>query len=98
MQQLSPTAYRAWLENDKPHLLVDVREPNEHAVNNLGGKLIPLAAILKHLKDFDVDLPVVVYCKRGIRSQLAIQRLASRLPQVDFYNLEGGLQAWESTK
>jgi adenylyltransferase/sulfurtransferase len=98
MQQLSPAEFRSWLDNEKPHLLVDVREAKEHAASNLGGRLIPLAAILKHLPDFDVAIPVVMYCKRGIRSQLAIQRLATRLPQVDFYNLDGGLLAWESTK
>jgi adenylyltransferase/sulfurtransferase len=98
MQQLSPQELRAWQTTDKPFLLVDVREPKEHTVANLGGLLIPLASVLKHLPDFDVQLPVVVYCKRGIRSQLAIQRLSARLPQVEFYNLDGGLQAWEKAK
>ncbi len=78
---------------DRPLQLIDVREPDEHAAYNIGGELIPLAFLLRNPEKIAHDRPVVLYCKRGIRSQLAIQRLAGRLPEADFYNLRDGIYA-----
>ena len=78
------------IKNEKQFQLIDVRETDEHASFNIGGTLIPLSQFIK-IKDLDTLLPIVVYCKRGIRSQIAIQRLATRFPEADFYNLDKGI-------
>ncbi len=72
-------------------MLVDVREPEEHKAFNIGGQLIPLDDILNHQDQFNISQPIVIYCKCGIRSQIAIQKLTNRLPQADFYNLHHGI-------
>ena len=90
MQHLDYAELQAWRAADRPFYLIDVREPYEHAAYHIGGELIPLAQLLRR-EQFPTDHPVVVYCKKGIRSQLAIQRLARRFPATDFYNLRGGI-------
>jgi rhodanese-related sulfurtransferase len=43
------------------------------------------------------DKPVIVYCKRGIRSQIAIQRLQEKFGFTNLINLRGGMDAWEKS-
>ncbi len=91
MKNITYTELQTWIAEGKKHLLIDVREADEHAAFNIGGVLIPLSKINRwQPKEGDAQ-PVVLYCKRGIRSQIAIQRLAQRFPEVDFYNLENGI-------
>lgn len=93
MKHLSYQELKQWQDADKDFQLIDVREPNESADYSIGGELIPLNSLLKNPTKVDTSKPIVVYCKRGIRSQLAIQRLSARLPKADFYNLANGIYA-----
>ncbi len=91
MNEISLQELRRWESAGQEYQLIDVRDPEEHTSHNIGGQLIPLADILKFTDQLSDDRPVVVYCKRGIRSQLAIQRWQRRRPDVDFVNLRGGI-------
>ena len=75
--------------------LIDVREPDEHEAFDIGGKLIPLAQITQQLEQVRTDRPVILYCRKGIRSQIAIQRLQQKLPFTNLVNLTGGLDDWK---
>lgn len=91
MKHINYQELQEWKSAGKNFQLIDVREPEEHGTFNIGGELIPLASFLRNPSKVKRDIPVVIYCKRGIRSQLAIQRLSSRMPNVDFYNLTNGV-------
>ncbi len=93
MKHISYQELKEWKDSNKDFQLIDVREPNESADYSIGGELIPLNLLIRSPDRVDISKPVVVYCKRGIRSQLAIQRLSARLPQADFYNLANGIYA-----
>ena len=93
MRHVSWKVIDQWQADNKDFQLIDVRELSEHQQKNKGGILLPLDEIMKHQDKIAHDKPVVMYCKRGIRSQIAIQRLEQRLPNVDFYNLQGGIEA-----
>ena len=93
MKQITYAELQSWIAEGKSFQLMDVREADEHAAFNIGGALIPLSKISRWQPVEDDSQPVVVYCKRGIRSQIAIQRLAQRFRDVDFYNLENGILA-----
>jgi adenylyltransferase/sulfurtransferase len=41
------------------------------------------------------DKEVIFYCKMGIRSQIAIQRLQERFGFTNLVNLQGGMEAWK---
>ncbi|MCG2803035.1 MAG: ThiF family adenylyltransferase [Cellulomonas sp.] len=76
--------------------LVDVREVGEHALVAIpGSRLIPLAALLDgravgQLRD---DVPVVLYCRSGQRSALALAAVHAA-GRTDVRHLEGGVLAW----
>ena len=91
MKNILLSELNQWLAEGKKIQLIDVREADEHEAFNIGGALIPLSKISRWQPWESDSSPVVVYCKRGIRSQIAIQRLAPKFPNVAFYNLENGI-------
>ncbi len=82
------------LQDKEDIILLDVREPWEHEDFNIGGTLIPLDTILANIDLINKDKTVVVYCRKGIRSQIAIQRLQQRYTFGNLCNLTGGMEAW----
>jgi adenylyltransferase/sulfurtransferase len=70
--------------------LVDVREDFEREDHHIGGIHIPLGEIMQRYDEIPRDVPVVVYCRKGVRSYIAIQRLES-LGFSNLLNLEGGI-------
>lgn len=91
IKQLTIQELQTWKNEKRDFQLIDVRERVEHQNFNIGGELIPLSKIVKQKDKILISKPVVVYCKRGIRSQIAIQRLQTKLPTADFYNLQNGI-------
>lgn len=94
MQQISPLALQRKLAGGEDIQLVDVREEHEHEAFNIGGTLVPLSELMQKHFDIAQNKPVVVYCKMGIRSQVAIQRLTEKFGYTHLLNLQGGLEAW----
>ncbi len=94
VQEITPEEL-AWLRNRKVDFqLIDVREPHEYAISNLGGELIPLGTIAENADRIALDKQVVIHCKGGKRSAEAIQILESRFGFHNLYNLKGGILAF----
>jgi molybdopterin/thiamine biosynthesis adenylyltransferase/rhodanese-related sulfurtransferase len=73
--------------------LIDVREPYEYQIAQIGGKLIPQNDVPNRLGEIDRNREVVVHCRSGARSQ----RIAEFLKQAGYpnvSNLAGGILAW----
>jgi rhodanese-related sulfurtransferase len=94
--QITPAELAAWqgdAERAAP-LLVDVREPWEHAICHIdGSRLVPLSTVPARLADLPRDQDLVFVCHHGNRSQ----RVAAWLEQNGYsrlYNLVGGVERW----
>lgn len=75
--------------------ILDVREPFEYQIANIGGKLIPQGEVPQRLAEIDRDREIIVHCKSGGRSQ----RIAEFLKQSGYpnvVNVTGGILAWSS--
>ena len=94
MQQLNPIELQDWFDRKEDFVLVDVREPWEHDAFNIGGLQIPLGDIMRKRNDLPSGKKLVLYCEKGIRSLIAIQRLEDAGCQ-NLYNLAGGMKAWK---
>jgi rhodanese-related sulfurtransferase len=94
MRSITVTALAALIENKDDLQLIDVREAEEHDEFNIGGELIPLGEIVHHAEKIASNKPVIIYCRKGIRSQVAIQRLQEKYPFTNLINLVGGTEAW----
>ena len=77
--------------------ILDVREPDEYAEFNIGGKLYPLGKIqsmqVEELEDWK-EKEIIVHCRSGKRSLTACQFLET-LGFKNTKNLEGGMLAWQ---
>ena len=81
------------LDGKQDVFLLDVREPHEYEIANLGGMLIPLNDLPKRVNELDSSDEIVVYCATGIRSGKAVRFLAD-LGFRKVRNLAGGISAW----
>jgi len=78
---------------DATPLLLDVREPWEHALGALpGSRLVPLSNLADGIAALPRDRRIIAYCHHGIRSQVALQQL--RAAGLDAQHLAGGIDAW----
>ncbi|WP_432574925.1 molybdopterin-synthase adenylyltransferase MoeB [Kineococcus sp. SYSU DK005] len=77
-------------------VLVDVREPDEHAAHAIPGSVpVPLADVLADPGRFDPAQPLVLHCAGGTRSARALRAvLAAGHP--DAAHLRGGVTAWDA--
>src|SRR5580765_335510 len=80
-----------WQVQGKKFKLIDVREPLEYQIVQIGGDLIPLGTIVEHSEQIPRDIDVVVYCKAGVRSEKAIRDLEEKFGFTNLYNLKGGI-------
>jgi adenylyltransferase/sulfurtransferase len=83
-------------ERTPPPFLLDVREPHEWEIGNLGHRgavLIPYGEVSGRKEEIPKDRLVVVYCHVGVRSALVAEQLRTQgFGQVA--NLRGGYRAW----
>lgn len=97
MNSISPVQLKELLDTQPDIQLIDVREPEEHQLFNIGGDLFPLPEIMEHVAEIEKNKPVIFYCKMGVRSQIAIQRLQEKYGFTNLINLSGGMEAWKRT-
>lgn len=81
-------------------LLLDVRDPDEHAEGHAPQSMnIPLGRLHTRRGELEAwrNKPVVVICRSGRRSARAVEDLnAAGFSQA--FNVEGGMLAWEVAK
>lgn len=97
MKQLTPEQLKQRMAAGDDLLLVDVREAWEHEAYNIGGTLLPVSEFSSRFQEIPRDKEVVLYCEKGIRSVIAIQRLESA-GYSKLINLTGGMQAWRAAE
>jgi len=83
-----------WQVRGEKFQLIDVREPHEYDIVNIGAELIPLGTVAANSEKFERDRPVVVHCKVGGRSAKAIRELEEKFGFNNLYNLKGGILAY----
>lgn len=85
---------KRWIDKGEA-IVVDVREPAEHAAENIAGAtLVPLATVSKKTLPDTKGKKLVVHCRSGKRGTSACEKLLAEDPDLEIYNLEGGISAW----
>jgi adenylyltransferase/sulfurtransferase len=81
---------------DGDMVLVDVREPQEHAIARIeGARLVPLGTLPARISELDSSQPIVLFCHHGIRSRTALDFMR-RAGFAKVRHLRGGIDAWSS--
>ena len=93
--QISVETLKKKLDAKENVFVLDVREPHEYQIANLGAPLIPLGTIesrLGELAEHKND-EIIVHCRSGARSQKAALALKTA-GFSNVSNLTGGILAW----
>lgn len=92
--EVSVEELKAMRDRGDPFVLVDVRQPHEHAISDLSGSVkIPLATLPAGYTRLSPDDDIVVYCRVGGRSAQAVAFLLER-GYAKARNLVGGINLW----
>ncbi len=92
--EISPASAKELIASKSEIQIIDVREPFEFELGNIGGVNIPLKTIDQNLKMISKDKQVIVLCKSGGRSSQAMAKL-KEFGYSNVANLSGGLQQWK---
>ena len=95
LREFEPAEVQAELEAGAC-LLIDVRNPGEHAREHIAGALLcPLSQIDPAILPASTGKSIILHCQSGMRSRTAFQRLkqAGLKPAG---HLRGGIMAWKA--
>ena len=96
MPIITPRELKARLDAGDDLFILDVREPHEWEISNLGNLgavLIPRGQLLERLGELDTAREIVVHCQMGGRSAQAVRELQAHGFRK-LYNLAGGINKW----
>jgi adenylyltransferase/sulfurtransferase len=91
--QMSVKELKQRLDAGDDLLVLDVREPFEYQIANIGATLIPQGEVPQRIAEIDPAREIVVHCRSGSRSQRIAEFLASS-GYTRVSNLAGGIRAW----
>jgi len=91
---VTPLELKAWRDEGRPLVLLDVRSPEERAICSIEGSLlIPVQQLPQRLSELDPARTIVVHCHHGPRSTRAVHLLRDS-GFAEAWNLKGGIDAW----
>ncbi len=92
--ELTATEVKKMMDEKKPFVLIDVREPHEYQICKIpGSKLIPLGEVAQRMHELNSADEIVVHCRSGQRSAQAVEFLM-KAGFGKIHNLKGGVLAW----
>jgi molybdopterin/thiamine biosynthesis adenylyltransferase/rhodanese-related sulfurtransferase len=91
--QITVKEFKARRDAGDDLFLLDVREPYEYQIAQIGGTLIPQNDVANRLAEIPRDREIVVHCRSGARSQ-RIAELLKQSGYMQVVNLAGGILAW----
>jgi len=92
--EILPRDVKQRLDRGEKLLLVDVREPHEHALCQIeGAVLIPMGNIPTNLQRLDTDEDVICFCHHGMRSMDVANWLRAQGVK-SARSMSGGIDRW----
>jgi sulfur-carrier protein adenylyltransferase/sulfurtransferase len=91
--EITPRELKARLDRGDDLFILDVREPHEYQISNLGGYLLPLGDLSRRVNELDSSREIVAHCRSGKRSREATEFLR-KAGFRKVLNLKGGILAW----
>jgi len=96
--EITPAEVKAGLDRGEHIRLIDVREPEEHAICHIdGAELIPMRSIPENLQNLDsgdpADTLLCIFCHHGVRS-LSVVDWLRRQDVTNCRSMAGGIDRW----
>jgi rhodanese-related sulfurtransferase len=98
INKISAQELKEICDHNKHPVIIDVREQYEWDDGHMPhAKHIPMQMLSEKITSIvpDVDTPVYLHCKGGVRSMQCAENLA-KLGYKKLYSLDGGIMAWQN--
>lgn len=82
------------MDDNEKFFLLDVREEYENHIATLGGYLIPLRELPNRVDELNSDDEIIIYCRSGKRSHIAVNYLRDVKGFSNVKNLTDGILEW----
>ncbi|MBH0330944.1 sulfurtransferase [Brevibacillus brevis] len=93
VKEMTPQELLEKLEAKEALQVIDVREVDEWNAGHIKeAKLIPLGFLPHRIDELDKNIPIVMVCRSGARSNTATEYLSAQ--GYDVANMVGGMLAW----
>ncbi|MGF1632574.1 MAG: molybdopterin-synthase adenylyltransferase MoeB [Phycisphaerae bacterium] len=95
--EITPRELKAKLDAGDDLLLIDCRTETERQITDIGGQLIPLQDLPRHMDTLEAarDKPTYIYCRSGPRS-LQMAEYLKRQGWPEAKSLAGGILLWNT--
>ncbi len=94
VETITPERAKKMMEDGA--VLIDIREANEYARENIpGARHHALSQIDARHPAREGDTVLIFHCKSGARTNMNAGKLAARAGDCDVYLLGGGIEAWK---
>jgi molybdopterin/thiamine biosynthesis adenylyltransferase/rhodanese-related sulfurtransferase len=94
MKEVTVQELKKLIDEKADFQLIDVREPHEADICEIGGELIPQGNIPANVDKISRDKQVIIHCRSGARSGNVVKWLETNHGFTNLYNLKGGILAW----
>lgn len=87
---------RQWMDAGQA-VVIDVREPNEYAAENIPGAInMPLSSFDPAKVPAPSDKKLVIHCRSGARCGMAAEKLVAAGYTGEINRMSGGIFGWKS--
>lgn len=95
MKHISTLDLKEKLDKGEALLLIDTRDVSKFTECHLPGALnIPQIDLPDNIQLIPNDIPVIIYCQYGVKSQAPYLYLTEKLKFRNIFILEGGIFQW----
>jgi len=94
MKEITVLELKKMQDEQQDFQLIDVREPYEYDIANIGAELIPMAEVMSNIDRISKEKKVIIHCRSGGRSGAIVQALEVQHGFTNLYNLKGGILAY----
>ena len=95
MRYLTPSELKEKLDHGETIQIVDTRDPLKYQECHIPGAVnIPQIDLPDSVEKISREIPVVIYCLYGVKSEAPFLYLREKAKIRNVYILEGGLYQW----
>ncbi len=97
MKHITVHELKEKMDRNEPFQLFDTRDARMYATGHIEGAVnIPQIDLPDHIDLISREMPVIIYCLYGVKSQSPYLYLTERQKFKNIYVLEGGIYQWVS--
>jgi len=95
MRVINAFQLKEMIDSGEPIQIIDARDFTDYEVYHIkDAKFIPRMELMERADQLSREIPVVIYCKYGMKSPPTIKQLENEKGFLNLYSLKEGIYEW----